>query len=523
MPSETHETGIVSSASALASERARGRRMEIPAERLHLLHTVRGFGRNLCSEAPVSVRVSVHVCRGTGTVVGLSIGTAAMSTRRSAATAAAPRRSKAKAAALTLASLPDDALHHVIAAFSDISSVPLFDAVKVLGCVSKGIRQQLYGMQPLVGVYSLKVVRRPAHGPWRVTLLYEGALTNAVLEQARQGRVRSIDTSDNDRKVFGPASSVGQHRAVARRVVPDLLGAGCSLIHLDLSTAYLNDTWASIFGEENVCSAVLRWLYMECCGLRGPLPELRLPALLALDLSNNQLRGRRPRFDALACARFDALSENLLTGGLEPLRSCTALQWLKLGGNQLTGTLEPLRGCTALRELDVSGHMVDGKPTGGLMGGLEPLRGCTRLTELSLSHNQLTGSLEPLRGCTALERLCIGSNQLTGSLEPLRNCTALECLAAGHGNQLTGGLEPLRACKALQVIDLAGNKLSGGLSDLRSCPMLQDLYLEHNQLTISCDDRDHFEEKCGGIQIQGQTMNGQIVKQTRPWRSPYRQ
>ena len=31
MPSETHETGIVSSASALASERARGRRMEIPA------------------------------------------------------------------------------------------------------------------------------------------------------------------------------------------------------------------------------------------------------------------------------------------------------------------------------------------------------------------------------------------------------------------------------------------------------------------------------------------------------------
>eukprot|EP00964_Phaeocystis_antarctica_P118843 scaffold82583_cov60-Phaeocystis_antarctica.AAC.2 len=74
----------VSSASALASERARGRRMEIPAERLHLLHTVRGFGRNRCSEAPVSVRVSVHVCRGAGTVVGLSNATAAMRCRSKA-------------------------------------------------------------------------------------------------------------------------------------------------------------------------------------------------------------------------------------------------------------------------------------------------------------------------------------------------------------------------------------------------------------------------------------------------------
>ena len=386
----------------------------------------------------------------------------------------------------TLASLPDDALQHIIAAFSDISSLPLFDAVKVLGCLSKGVRQQLYGMQPLVGVYSLKVMRRPAHGPWRVTLLYEGALTNAVLEQARQGRVRSIDTGD--RKVFGPSSSVGQHRAVARRVVPDLLGAGCSLLHLDLSTSYLNDTWASTFGEAAVCSAVLRWLYLECCGLRGPLPELRLPALQALDLSNNQRgRGRRTNHE---------LSENLLTGGLEPLRSCTALQWLKLGGNQLTGGLEPLRGCTALRELDLSGHQIDGKPTGGLTGGLEPLRGCTSLTELHLSHNQLTGSLEPLRGCTALERLCIGSNKLRGDLEPLRGCTALEVLALRRNEHLTGGLEPLRACKALQVLDLCNNRFTGGLEPLRGCPVLQDVDLEYNDLAISKKDRDHFEERC---------------------------
>ena len=44
---------------------------------------------------------------------------------------------------------------------------------------------------------------------------------------------------------------------------------------------------------------------------------------------------------------------NLLTGSLEPLRGCKALQLLDLSHNrQLTGGLEPLLGCTALRKLD---------------------------------------------------------------------------------------------------------------------------------------------------------------------------
>ena len=54
-----------------------------------------------------------------------------------------------------------------------------------------------------------------------------------------------------------------------------------------------------------MCSAVLRTLRLESCGLQGPLPELRLPSLQKLDLANN-----------------------FLTGGLEPLKYCTALQTL---------------------------------------------------------------------------------------------------------------------------------------------------------------------------------------------------
>ena len=36
-------------------------------------------------------------------------------------------------------------------------------------------------------------------------------------------------------------------------------------------------------GLQAVCSAVLLRLFLFQCGLRGPLPELRLPALQTLD------------------------------------------------------------------------------------------------------------------------------------------------------------------------------------------------------------------------------------------------
>ena len=308
-------------------------------------------------------------------------------------------RSQAVAALTTLASLPDDTLLQVIAACTgELYDVPLFEEVKGLACLSKGVRQQLYRLQPLVGVQSLAVVQRPAHGPWCVTLLYGGPLTVAVVELARLGRVRLIDA--NPARKWVPFAS-----AEARLVVPELLGAGCSLIDLDLSFLRLHGTWAATFGEAAVCSAVLRRLHLRYCRLQGPLPELRLPALQELHLNGNQLMG-----------------------GLEPLRGCTGLTTLFLYANRF------------------------------LTGGLEPLRGCTVLQELSLHNNQLNGGLEPLRGCTALQTLDLGDNKLTGGLEPLRGCTGLKTLVL-NGNQLTGGLEPLRGCTALRVLFLQDNQL----------------------------------------------------------------
>ena len=49
--------------------------------------------------------------------------------------------------------------------------------------------------------------------------------------------------------------------------------------------------------------------------------------------------------------RARACRYNQLSGGLEPLRGCAALEKLFLTQNMLAGDLEPLRGCGALREL----------------------------------------------------------------------------------------------------------------------------------------------------------------------------
>lgn len=81
-------------------------------------------------------------------------------------------RSQAAAAVLTLTSLPDDAFHQVIMALCipDTWGPPLFEAVKELAYLSKGVLQQLHRLRPLVGVTSRAIVERPAHGPWRAVL-----------------------------------------------------------------------------------------------------------------------------------------------------------------------------------------------------------------------------------------------------------------------------------------------------------------------------------------------------------------
>ena len=217
--------------------------------------------------------------------------------------------------------LPDDLMLHIIAACGR-AFPPGLGAVYGLDCLCKAVLQQLHRLRPVVRVQVRFLLTRGlsehlACGPWRIELSYTGRLTAAVVEQASRGRVRSINVPHWP--TLAPA--------VAKRVVPELLGAGCSLLGLKLEGVVLS-TWAATFGEAVVGSEVLHELQIDGCRLRGPLPELRLQALQRLNIS-----------------------DNLLTGGLEPLQACTALRELYLTDNMLTGGLEPLKGLQVLATL----------------------------------------------------------------------------------------------------------------------------------------------------------------------------
>ena len=143
-----------------------------------------------------------------------------------------------------LAFLEDDTFLQILAACSEAhdggsslhADVPLFKSVKGLAC-SKGMMQRLHRLRPLVGTKSLAVVQRPALGPWRVVLLWMGVeVTEALVEQARLGRVRTIEGP-----LWPPMQTPTPQ--VARRVVPEMLGAGCSLLELKLDCMKLNGTW----------------------------------------------------------------------------------------------------------------------------------------------------------------------------------------------------------------------------------------------------------------------------------------
>ncbi|KAI9916191.1 hypothetical protein PsorP6_018020 [Peronosclerospora sorghi] len=175
-------------------------------------------------------------------------------------------------------------------------------------------------------------------------------------------------------------------------------------------------------------------LELPANNLSGCLPGgslERLPKLLVLDLSKNQLQGEIPtEVEKLTMLKRLDLSYNDLTGAI-PTRigDCSSLQELHLYENSLSGTM-PME-----------------------LGKLQ------NLLTLQLQHNNLCGALpDTLCELIQLSKVSVRGNNLTGCIPTdIGHMQSLVFLSL-RNNELTGVIpSSLGSCKALEFLNLLEN------------------------------------------------------------------
>ncbi|KAJ0721460.1 putative non-specific serine/threonine protein kinase [Helianthus annuus] len=259
----------------------------------------------------------------------------------------------------------------------------------------------------------------------------------------------------------------------------------------------------------------LQRLYLSNSSIIDTIPEWFeniMSHILVLDLSNNQISGKLPRFHfnksdnvwgdgdgilSLNSNKFEGslatfpsnvrildLSDNLLSGHL-PQTDGTMnliLEVVKLSKNRFTGSI-PVHLCKvpSIYVLDLSQNKFSGRLPGCLgnliglgamdvsnntLTGVVPssLGSLTQLVSLHFHNNKFEGNLPlSLQNLTRLITLDTGNNFLTGSIpswigESLLNLRILNL----QSNKFTGKI-PLQLCQlsALQYLNLAQNHIIG--------------------------------------------------------------
>ncbi|XP_034237518.1 protein artichoke, partial [Thrips palmi] len=209
-------------------------------------------------------------------------------------------------------------------------------------------------------------------------------------------------------------------------------------------------------------------------------PDMNLPALRLLDLSNNGLK----RVSAEAFRQMPGLQQLMLSGNalqtLETgsLSGLNRLERLELRGNRLTSLLpRSLQDQRLLRELDLRGNRLEVLPA-------DVLQEASSLQTLDLSRNQLA-SIEPdaMRGNRNLEVFRASHNALPNIPSALLQLSSLRVLDLSHNRVRELAPGALAALAGLQELRLAKNKLrelrAGAVERL---PRLQVLDLDSNEL-----------------------------------------
>ncbi len=235
--------------------------------------------------------------------------------------------------------------------------------------------------------------------------------------------------------------------------------------YIDLQQNGLNGT------IPNLNLPKLKELFLSDYNLTGSLPNFSLPALEILFITNSQVSGTLPDFNLPNLQSLAVSGCPFITGTIPAFNNMPNLRQLALSGNQLSGTIPNFT--QSLTSLQLGGNQ---------LSGTIPDFSMPNLTTLELDGNQLTGSI-PNLNLPKLQYLSVGGNQLTGAIPEL-HLPALLSLNAAY-NQLSGSLPSFNYLPLLNVLTLSNNQLSGAAPNFGSKPPLYTIDLSYNQLTGS--------------------------------------
>ncbi|XP_010035713.2 receptor-like protein 54 [Eucalyptus grandis] len=250
-----------------------------------------------------------------------------------------------------------------------------------------------------------------------------------------------------------------------------------NLSYLDLS--YNRFSINAINTASQVCPfPELRTLRLASCQLRT-LPDFlaEQPRLVYLDLSNNHIQGKIPKWIwGLQNLQYLNLSSNLLDD-IETLslNLTSSLSVLDLHKNRLRGQMLPLPPSAIYMDFSSNNFTLVIPPAIGMS-----LSGAIFL---SLSNNKFQGSI-PKSICKAeyLEVLDLSHNNLIGNIP---DCLVMESLKVLNlrNNFLDGSIFNITETCGLKTLDLSYNLLQGELpKSLANCTNLEVLDIGNNQI-----------------------------------------
>eukprot|EP00002_Diphylleia_rotans_P006849 TRINITY_DN1627_c0_g2_i2.p1 TRINITY_DN1627_c0_g2~~TRINITY_DN1627_c0_g2_i2.p1 ORF type:complete len:1019 (-),score=120.85 TRINITY_DN1627_c0_g2_i2:886-3942(-) len=275
--------------------------------------------------------------------------------------------------------------------------------------------------------------------------------------------------------------------------------------------------------EQNRCPVIT--LRLDSNNLRGPIPNVELPGLQNLYLSQNQLIGNLPNFTGMPNLNYLSVNDNKMSGSIPAFNNLLNLGILTMGNNHFTGSLPRFINLPALSILDMADNQIHGAlPTfsdhpalssliifnnmfndsvsdiadlpnllemiaylNNLQGTVPDFRKLPNLSILTFSFNELNGTLPDFSGLQSVSQMDFSNNYLEGTIPNFTKLQSLSILDLST-NLLIGTIPDFQFLRAINAIVLMNNQLNGTVPKFTKQPGLAWIYLSNNILTGTVHD-----------------------------------